>query len=73
MLLEAMVVGYFRGRRVGVNYAPIPESHLRATAFVTVRVEEWSAKSRSGGPKGPGDAEPSVPGTAGVVPVAPRR
>jgi len=69
-LLEAMIARYFQGREAGVDYAVPPEEHLRATAFVTLRIDEWSAKSRSGGPKGPSDEDPSMPGTAGVVAIA---
>jgi hypothetical protein len=72
-LLEAMVARYFRGRTAGVDYAAIPEKHLQATSFVTLRIDEWSAKSRSGGPKGPGDEDPAIPGTGGGVSVAPWR
>ncbi len=66
-LLQAMVARYFPGRVAGVDYDPIPDDHLDPTAFVALRLEEWSAKARRGGPKGPRDRDPSAPGTAGVV------
>jgi nitroimidazol reductase NimA-like FMN-containing flavoprotein (pyridoxamine 5'-phosphate oxidase superfamily) len=66
-LLQAMVARYFPGRTAGVDYDPIPDDHLDPTAFVALRLEEWSAKARRGGPKGPRDQDPSAPGTAGVV------
>jgi len=66
-LLQAMVARYFPGRVAGVDYDPIPDDHLDPTAFVALRLEEWSAKARRGGPNGPRDRDPSAPGTAGVV------
>jgi nitroimidazol reductase NimA-like FMN-containing flavoprotein (pyridoxamine 5'-phosphate oxidase superfamily) len=71
-LLDAMIARYFEGRTAGVHYAVRPETHLEATAFVALRIGEWSAKRRQGGPKGPHDADPSVPGTAGVKPLISR-
>jgi hypothetical protein len=38
---------------------------------VEVPVEEMSAKGRSGGPLGPFDADPDVPGDARIVAVGP--
>jgi nitroimidazol reductase NimA-like FMN-containing flavoprotein (pyridoxamine 5'-phosphate oxidase superfamily) len=66
-LLEAMIGRYFPGRTAGRDYASAPAEHLDATAFIAVEIEEWSAKARRGGPKGPRDADPIAPGTAGVV------
>jgi hypothetical protein len=71
-LLDGMVGRYFPGRRPGADYEPAPPAHLGATAFVALDVDEWSAKARRGGPKGPRDADPDAPGTAGVVPLATR-
>jgi hypothetical protein len=62
-----MIGRYFPGRTAGRDYAPAPREHLDATAFVMLEIEEWSAKARRGGPKGPKDADPIAPGTAGVV------
>jgi nitroimidazol reductase NimA-like FMN-containing flavoprotein (pyridoxamine 5'-phosphate oxidase superfamily) len=68
-ILDAMISRCYPGRSVGADYAPIPDAHLDATAFIALRIDERSAKVRRGGPKGPGDADPSVPGTAGVWPL----
>lgn len=68
-ILEAMIARCYPGRTAGADYASIPDAHLDATAFVALRIEERSAKARRGGPKGPGDADAAVPGTAGVLPL----
>lgn len=72
-ILEGMIGRYFPGRAAGVHYESVPDVHLQATAFVTLDVEEWSAKARRGGARGPRDAEPDAPGTAGVVELGPGR
>ncbi|MCX5761799.1 MAG: pyridoxamine 5'-phosphate oxidase family protein [Gemmatimonadetes bacterium] len=41
------------------------------TSFVTLTIEAMSAKQRTGGANGPGDNDPAVPGTAGVVELRP--
>jgi hypothetical protein len=66
-ILEAMIGRYFPGRTAGVDYESIPDAHLRATALVALDVEEWSAKTRTGGPNGPADSDPMQPGSAGVT------
>jgi nitroimidazol reductase NimA-like FMN-containing flavoprotein (pyridoxamine 5'-phosphate oxidase superfamily) len=68
-ILHAMVHRYWPDRHVGVDFAPIPDRDLNATAFVAIEIEQMSAKIRRGGPKGPHDADPAVPGTAGVFPI----
>lgn len=68
-VLQAMIARYWPGRTAGVDYGVTPERDLDATAFVTIAIEQVSAKKRSGPPKGPGDADPAVPGTAGVFPI----
>jgi uncharacterized protein len=68
-LLEAMIARYFPGRTAGRDYEPTPEAHLEATAFIALEIEEWSAKIRRGGPKGPRDSDADAPGTAGVHPL----
>ncbi|MBI3789629.1 MAG: pyridoxamine 5'-phosphate oxidase family protein [Gemmatimonadetes bacterium] len=65
-LLQAMIARYWPGRTAGVDYGITPDRDLKATAFVTIEIEQLSAKRRVGGPKGPGDDDPAVPGTAGV-------
>src|ERR1051326_8683622 len=66
---RGMVSRYFPGRTAGRDYAEPPPEHLEATTLVEVRIEEWSAKQREGGPLGPLDADPSAAGTCGVVPL----
>ena len=69
-LLEAMIGRYYPGRVPGRDYEPIPDTHLAATIFLPLDIEEWSAKVRRGGPKGPRDDDATAPGSAGVLPVA---
>ncbi|HKT09263.1 MAG TPA: pyridoxamine 5'-phosphate oxidase family protein [Gemmatimonadaceae bacterium] len=66
-LLHDMVARYHPGRTAGRDYEPVPDAHLGATAFIDIAIEEWSAKARRGGPTGPLDADPTAPGTAGVI------
>ena len=66
-LLDSMVRRYFPGREPGRDYESAPRAHLEATGFVTLEIEEWSAKARKGGPTGPRDADQSAPGSAGVM------
>jgi uncharacterized protein len=70
-VLERMIARYFPGRTAGRDYEAPPPGHLEATAFVALAIEEWSAKARRGGPKGPRDADPIAWGTAGVVAFSP--
>ena len=65
----SMVGRYFEGRTAGSDYSIPTPAHLNATALVEIQIEEWSAKMREGGPKGPTDADPDAPGTCGVAPV----
>ncbi|MGH3993467.1 MAG: pyridoxamine 5'-phosphate oxidase family protein, partial [Pseudonocardiaceae bacterium] len=67
-VLDRMIARYFPGRTPGRDYEPAPASHLEATGFIALDIEEWSAKVRRGGPKGPRDGEAGAPGTAGVAP-----
>lgn len=69
----ALVTRYFPGRTEGVDYDPIPDDHLRGTAYVAIEVTDASAKLRRGGPKGPRDNDPTAPGTAGVLMFDPPR
>lgn len=66
---EAMVSRYFPGRTEGRDYAAPTAAHLESTALIEVKIEEWSAKMRTGGPLGPLDAIEGAPGTCGVAPV----
>ena len=66
---RAMVSRYFPGRTAGQDYSDATAAHLKATTLVEVEIEEWSAKTREGGPTGPLDAEANAPGTCGVMPL----
>jgi uncharacterized protein len=70
-LLQGMIGRYFPGRAVGPDYAPIPDKHLDVTEFVALAIDAISAKRRTGRANGPGDDDPAVPGTAGVVELRP--
>ncbi|HEY1730569.1 MAG TPA: pyridoxamine 5'-phosphate oxidase family protein [Terriglobales bacterium] len=63
----AMTSRYFPGRSAGSDYAIAPKSHLDATPLLEIVIEEMSAKTREGGPKGPHDADDNAAGTCGVV------
>lgn len=69
----ALIERYFPGRAEGVDYEPIPDQHLKGTAYVAIDVTDASAKVRRGGPKGPRDNDPTAPGTAGVIEFSPAR
>ena len=71
VLLDGMIARYWEGRTPGVDYAVTPQKHLETTALVALDIEQISAKTRTGGSKGPGDDDPSVPGTAGVTDLRP--
>ena len=62
-----MIGRYWPGRAPGHGFAPIPDVHLDATAFVVLTIDAMSAKQRTGGSKGPGDDDPTVPGSAGIT------
>jgi len=64
---EEMTARYFPGRTLGKDYAPATAQQLAVTLLVEVEIEEWSAKARRGGPRGPYDNDPDAPGSAGVV------
>jgi nitroimidazol reductase NimA-like FMN-containing flavoprotein (pyridoxamine 5'-phosphate oxidase superfamily) len=66
-VMHEMIGRYTPGRVPGIDFEPIPDVHVRATAFVALEVEARSAKARRGGPKGPHDQDATAPGTAGVV------
>jgi uncharacterized protein len=64
---ERMVGRYFAGRTAGRDYSVPTTTHLDTTALVEIQIEEWSAKRREGGPKGPTDHQADAPGTCGVL------
>lgn len=66
-IFAAMTARYIPERTAGSDYAEPPDNHLLGTQLVEVIIDEWSAKARRGGPKGPHDADPDAPGTCGVI------
>ena len=66
-VFEKMISRYFAGRSAPRDYEAPSAEHLGGTALLELRIEEMSAKARSGGPKGPRDQDPEAPGTAGVI------
>lgn len=66
-ICDRLIRRYFPGREAGRDYEAASAKQVRATAVVEVQIEEWSAKARRGGPKGPKDSDPDAPGTCGVV------
>lgn len=68
-VLDQLIGRYFTGRQAGQDYQSAPEAHLEITLLVRMHIEALSAKTRSGGPKGPQDKKADAPGSAGVCPV----
>lgn len=68
-VLTAMIGRYFPDRTAGEDYQHITDKESIATLMTEVVIEEMSAKGRFGGPLGPFDADPDVPGSAGIVPI----
>lgn len=66
-IFERMTARYFPDRRAGRDYTPARAGDLRAVELLAVRVEELSAKARSGPPLGPHDAEDEAFGSRFVV------
>jgi len=66
-LFDQMVQRYFPDRLVGRDYDAPPAKDLGVTALVEVKINEWSAKARRGGPTGPDDDLMDAPGSAGVI------
>ncbi len=66
-IFERMTDHFFPGRTPDRDYAAASRKDLRSVRLVAVRVDELSAKARSGGPKGPCDDDADVPGSAYVV------
>jgi nitroimidazol reductase NimA-like FMN-containing flavoprotein (pyridoxamine 5'-phosphate oxidase superfamily) len=71
VLFHAMIDRYWAGRTAGVDFEVTPQKHLDTTALIALDIEAISAKQRTGGPNGPGDDDPGVPGTAGVTELRP--
>lgn len=68
-ILQGMIARYWEGRTPGRDYEAARAEHLELTTVIELAIESRSAKARRGGPKGPRDADPDAPGTAGVTPV----
>jgi hypothetical protein len=66
-IMERMTLRYFPGRTVGKDYVGATEKQLRALEVLRAPVVELGAKMRSGGPRGPRDADSAEFGTAYVV------
>ena len=66
-LFDQMVQRHFPDRLLERDYNPPPASDLGVTALVEVRIEEWNAKARRGGPTGTDDNNPEAPGSAGFT------
>jgi len=68
-ILEATTERYFPGRHAGTDYEPATDDDLIRMELIAIEVEEAQAKTRAGGPMGPGDDDPSASGSAFVRPV----
>jgi hypothetical protein len=68
-VMETMTARYFPGREPGRDYSPPTTEQFNEITIVEFLISESSAKARRGPPRGPGDDDPSAPGTAGVVPL----
>ena len=66
-ILDEMTQRLYDGRTIGKDYEVPPPEVIEDTAMIEVVIEEWSAKSRQGGPAGEKDADPDAPGSAGVI------
>jgi hypothetical protein len=62
-----MTLRYFPGRTVGKDYEAATVKQLRALEMLRAPVTELGAKMRTGGPRGPRDADATASGTAYVV------
>jgi uncharacterized protein len=68
-ILEATTDHYFPGRSTPADYVPATDDSLIKMDLVAIEIEEAQAKTRTGGPLGPTDADDGAPGTAFVRPV----
>jgi uncharacterized protein len=62
-----MISRYFPGRTEGRDYEAATNAQLASTELVEIQINEWSAKIRTGGPKGPRDADAEASGTCGIA------
>jgi hypothetical protein len=68
-IFERMTARYFPDRTAGRDYADATVKDLRGVEMLMIRIDEVSAKSRVGGPRGPLDDDETAPGSAFVVPL----
>ena len=68
-ILEAATERYFPGRHPEKDYEPASDDDLTRMELLAIEIEEAQAKTRSGGPMGPTDADADAPGSAFVRPV----
>ena len=66
-MFERLIARYFQGRTEGTHYSALTPEHLDSAVVLEIRINEWGAKARRGGPRGPHDDDPAAPGTSGVV------
>jgi nitroimidazol reductase NimA-like FMN-containing flavoprotein (pyridoxamine 5'-phosphate oxidase superfamily) len=67
-ILEATTERYFPGRHPEKDYEPASDDDLTRMELLAIEIEEAQAKTRSGGPMGPTDADADAPGSAFVRP-----
>ena len=66
-MFERLIARYFEGRTVGKDYSALTAEQVDSTTVLEIRIEEWGAKARREGPRGPHDRDPNAPGTSGVI------
>jgi hypothetical protein len=66
-MFAGLIGRYFRGRTEGRDYSALTPEHLDAVTVLELTIDEWGAKARRGGPRGPRDDDPHAPGTSGVI------
>ena len=66
-MFDRMIARYFEGRAEGVHYSALTPDHIDSVVVLEIQIEEWGAKARQGGPRGPHDDDPNAPGTSGVI------
>lgn len=72
-ILEGMIGRYFPGRTAGRDYEAALAAHLDSTVLIEVAIDDMSAKTRSGPPRGPNDSADHGSWTCGVVELSPPR
>lgn len=62
-----MIRRYFPGREPGRDYNEATDAQTENTAVFEVEIQESSAKTRTGGPRGPRDLQSGSSGSGGVI------